>query len=533
MPSGPASRSQSENALAADPLLGTVLNDKYHVLAVVGSGGMGKIYRAEQIPLGRPVALKVLHPAHTSTAKEGNFQQRFFLEASILSRLQHPNVVTVFDYGYIEGTHPEMYFMAMEYLAGETLEHRIRRQGFLSPEELLPIVRQISRGLQDAHRQGVVHRDLKPSNVMLVARSDGSMLVKIVDFGLVKVLGTDSDQITREGTFLGSARYMSPEQIVHGGVDHRTDVYALGVLMFEALCGVPPFQREDLIQTLMAHVHEPIPEMASVAPNVHVPLAVEAMVRRCMSKEPSERPPDMDSVLAEIDVCARALGFPVAPSDRYDVESGELMRGDHVVTRSDALTRAEGRSPSLSITKSENAPLVFSPENPDTKTLARAKSSRKLLIVIALLLLPISAGALFVLFRHTSTTEVSHSSDQPGAAEPSTPSHAFVLWIDSTPSGAEVLEGDTVLGTTPMQLSIDNDTVRDLPKRLTLRAPGHRPYSLVQGPSKDNVRVAVALQPVPAEDSDSAPKPLPRKPSGPSTPPHSPPTADPGIRLHR
>jgi serine/threonine protein kinase len=537
MRSGPLPFTETGSPLAVDPLLGTVVNGKYHILSVAGAGGMGKIYQAEQIPLGRPAALKVLNPTYTSSSKDQDFQRRFFLEASILSRLQHPNIVTVFDYGCVEGTQPEMYFMAMEFLAGETLERRTRRNGRMSVEELLPIVRQIARGLHDAHQQGVVHRDLKPSNVMLVPRPDGSALVKIVDFGLVKVLGTDSDQITREGTFLGSARYMSPEQIVHGGVDHRTDVYALGVLMFEALCGVPPFQRDEMVQTLMAHINDPVPEMAVVAPDARVPAAVEAFVRRCMAKSPSERPSDMDAVLAEISVCARVLGMAPVPSDRYDVDSGAITRSGRFERPLDVPTRAEVRPALEAPTQSEvSIPQVASALAPSAVGPTPPSASWKLWLAGAAALLVVGLVLALVI-----TMAARDESDKPPATTASSAgvppadfSRTFVLWLDSTPSGAEVVEGDTVLGTTPMQLSIENEVVRASPKRLTLRSPGHRPYSLVQGPSDGNVRVAAALQPLP-EGTESVPPKTGRGPAPRETKAPAPPTqpADPGIRLRR
>ena len=229
------------NSEQSDPLVGTVVNGRFRVLRVVATGGMGRIYQAEQLPLGRRVALKVLSQQYTRSSDDEAFQKRFFLEASILSKLQHTNIVTVFDYGRIEGTSPESYFMVMEFLSGETLHERLVRLGTLSPSEVITLARQLARGLREAHRNNVVHRDLKPSNIMLLPQQDGSELVKAVDFGLLKVLTDDSDQVTKDGTFLGSPRYMSPEQIAHGKVDHRTDVYSLGVILYQCLCGQVPF----------------------------------------------------------------------------------------------------------------------------------------------------------------------------------------------------------------------------------------------------------------------------------------------------
>jgi serine/threonine protein kinase len=251
----------------SDPLLGAVINGKFRIVGVVAAGGMGKIYRAEQLPLGRPVAIKVLHARYTRSEQDPAFQKRFFLEASILSKLQHPNIVTVFDYGRIEEAEEEAYFMAMEYLPGETLHRRLKAHGPLSTGDALALARQIARGLREAHRHGVVHRDLKPSNVMLVPEDDGAENLKILDFGLVKVLADDSEELTKEGSFLGSPRYMSPEQIAHGRVDLRTDVYSLGVILYQCLTGSYALRGGDnSVHILMAHLQMPVPSLREKKP---------------------------------------------------------------------------------------------------------------------------------------------------------------------------------------------------------------------------------------------------------------------------
>ena len=277
----------------ADPLLGKVLNGKFKIQSQLATGGMGTIYKGEQMPLGRTVAIKVLIPNVTSRQLDPNFHKRFSLEASILSKLQHPNIVTVFDYGRIEDADGERYFMAMEYLEGETLFRRIRRLGRLPPPEAMRIAKQIARGLREAHKQGVVHRDLKPSNVMLCASEDGEEAVKILDFGLVKVLSDDSEELTQQGAFLGSPRFMSPEQISHGKVDLRTDVYSLGVILYQLLCGKVPFESDKSIQILMAHLQQPVPRMKDRNPEVEIPEPLESLVMRCLSKDPEGRPVTM------------------------------------------------------------------------------------------------------------------------------------------------------------------------------------------------------------------------------------------------
>src|SRR5688572_25987582 len=225
--------SEGPATVPAGVLVGRLVNGKYDVQAVIAAGGMGKIYRAEQQPLGRIVALKVLHARGGAAGTTGSgshgssgdplFKKRFFREASILAKLQHPNIVTVFDYGRIDGLEPddEQYFMAMEFLSGETLQQRIQARGALTVDEIMPVARQVARGLREAHANGIIHRDLKPSNIMITNGRDGEDLVKIVDFGIVKLTAEDekTQELTQQGLFIGSPKYMAPEQVSSGKVD--------------------------------------------------------------------------------------------------------------------------------------------------------------------------------------------------------------------------------------------------------------------------------------------------------------------------
>jgi len=556
------------DSCGGDPLLGSVINGKYRVVDVAGSGGMGKVYKAEQIPLGRLAAIKTLNTFHTRLSSDRNdergFERRFFLEASILSKLQHPNLVTVFDYGCIEGSDPPMYFMAMEYLDGVTLERKVHDRHRLDATDLLPIARQIARGLQDAHANGVIHRDLKPSNVMLVPRPDGSSIVKILDFGLVKVLDAESDKITREGTFLGSARYTAPEQITHGDVDCRSDIYSLGILMYEALCGVPPFERKNLVQTLAAHMYDAVPAMASVAEGVCVPESVEEFVRWCLAKSPSDRPSDMGAVLDAIAQCSATLGLPTTSSDRYDVDVSASGHPLHVAGRSDAARSAgqsdQRRVPVQGFISQVGTADTIGMSDPMVRSVETSiASTKKIWIAVAVALALIgTAGAVFIMTNPWGTSdehrvptvatvpvaEVQSSASQP---PPSDFVRSFVVVINSTPSGAEVFEGDVLLGTTPMQLSLENDVVRATPKRLTISTPGHNPYSILQGPSDRTVEVDATLQPHPATTDSVEPPKVQRPPAtGGARPPTattttprkmptttSQPPGDPGIREHR
>ncbi len=250
-----AEDSQAEDrpqpAQGGEALVGRSIGGKYRIESVLGRGGMGTIYVAEQQPLGRKVALKVLHPNLGGAGHEDpEFAKRFLLEAATLSQLAHPNIVVVHDYGSLEEDAASC-FMVMELVDGQTIND-VLRQGHFDPLRALRITREIARALRAAHNLGVVHRDLKPSNVMLCAGPEGES-VKVLDFGLVKVVRDDSEELTAEGRFLGSPRYMSPEQIQRLPMDGRSDLYSLGVILYRMLCGAVPFAGDQAVQTLMAH----------------------------------------------------------------------------------------------------------------------------------------------------------------------------------------------------------------------------------------------------------------------------------------
>ncbi|HEY6912530.1 MAG TPA: serine/threonine-protein kinase, partial [Myxococcales bacterium] len=197
---------QSAGGEGTDPLIGRTLNDRYRIIEQIGSGGMGRVYKAAQAPLDRMVALKVLGAGHD---RDPNFYKRFFLEASVTAKLTHPNTITLYDYGRTEDG---VFFIAMEFLAGRTLSQAMQADGPLAQERVIHIAQQICRSLREAHALGIIHRDLKPANVMLLRQHDDHDFVKVLDFGLVKFFsgeGADAD-ITNAGTFMGSPHYIAP-----------------------------------------------------------------------------------------------------------------------------------------------------------------------------------------------------------------------------------------------------------------------------------------------------------------------------------
>ena len=269
-----------------DDNLDKVVNDRYKILEKVGQGGMGAVYLAEV--LGKKnswVAIKMLH-AQLSEDKVS--VKRFQQEASAASDLQHPNLIAQYDYGMIDGKQP---FLVMEYLEGESLADMIKEQGPINPVQCSRIFSQVMDGLQYAHEKGVVHRDIKPSNILLIRR-DGEEIVKVLDFGLAKLMpwsGKESQHLTKTGEVFGSPIYMSPEQCMGKQLEPSSDIYSLGITLFEALTGKPPFKGQNVVQTASKHLSDAPPTFESIRPDLNLPLNLQNVVFRSLEKETTHR----------------------------------------------------------------------------------------------------------------------------------------------------------------------------------------------------------------------------------------------------
>ncbi len=304
-----------QRAGRVDPMIGRVFDGRYRILDLIARGGMGRVYTAEQAPLGRRVAVKVLD---VGGHDDREFRQRFIREAEICARLSHPNTVRVLDYGRSED---DVLYIAMELLEGRNLFQAIQTD---APMDALRVVRiglQIAASLGEAHRLGLIHRDLKPSNIILLRPSGNEEFVKVVDFGLAKEI-SDGGELTRADALVGSPSYMSPEQVRSASLDQRSDLYALGVLMYACCCGRPPFTGATPLAILMGHLNQPPPPMSQVCPSMRRVPALEAVIDRCLAKEPEARYPDMDAVLAALNLVEDELrgsnprvfvGAPAAP----------------------------------------------------------------------------------------------------------------------------------------------------------------------------------------------------------------------------
>jgi eukaryotic-like serine/threonine-protein kinase len=284
----------------ADSLVGVWVGERYEVKGLVASGSMGRVYRAEQHPLGREVALKILH-LQGEHIQHADYADRFLREASALARLHHANTVRIFDFGLWKGRS----YLVMELVHGVALADEIRG-GPMEPRRALRVARQICASLHEAHDLGIVHRDLKPGNILLSDHGDDTDFVKVVDFGLVKDT-TRPDDLARVGQIVGSPHYMSPEQIRGEEVDRRADIYALGVVLFKALTGRAPFPGKQSAGVLVAHLTRPAPALQEARPELRVPPALAWTIARCLEKKRSDRFTDVYQLGRALKACQLAL----------------------------------------------------------------------------------------------------------------------------------------------------------------------------------------------------------------------------------
>ena len=264
-------------------LTGEVIAGRYLVRHRLGGGGMGEVYLAEHVRMGRPCALKVMRP---ELAADADAVGRFHREAANASRVSHRNVAAVHDFGETEAG---LIYLAMEYVEGEPLRALLERERALSPSRALAIVAQVADALDAAHALGIVHRDLKPDNVMVARERDGGDLVKVVDFGIAKAGGGDAQQVTRTGRNVGTPEYMAPEQLAGDPADARADVYALGLMACVLLTGQPPFEAETRQDTLVHRLTTPPRRLAALRPEVAWPAAAQAALDRALERRPRDR----------------------------------------------------------------------------------------------------------------------------------------------------------------------------------------------------------------------------------------------------
>jgi serine/threonine-protein kinase len=355
---------------ADDEQVGRTFGGKYRIDKLIAKGGMGRVYRATQFPLERPVAIKVLNREFQQS--DPQFVKRFFLEASIAAQLSHPHTITVFDYG--ESDTGDLY-IAMEYLKGRPLSKILRTDGPFSAEETLRLSIQICRALRAAHEKGIIHRDLKPGNIFVLEEQaeDGGGYAKVLDFGLVKLFTPESDkgnaiapnllgegegELTRTGTLLGSPKYMSPEQIQGLQLDPRTDIYSFGIILYQMVSGKAPFTGATGVDVIYKHVNFPVPPIATQTPEADCPPDLEDIIQKCLAKRRDDRFPSMDALLERLKDAQRSIsGISVAGeslSHSSDVSSSARRLQLREASLNEPLP--EDPTPLGSLTQQDSAP---------------------------------------------------------------------------------------------------------------------------------------------------------------------------------
>jgi serine/threonine-protein kinase len=404
----------------------------YRVTALLGEGGMGAVFLAEHPVIGRKVALKVVHPQH---ARNLEVVGRFVNEATAISRIGHEHIVEVMDLGRtVEGD----FYLVMEYLDGRPLSHLLAETGPLPPERAIAIAAQIADALGASHESGIVHRDVKPENVFLVRRGHDADFVKVLDFGLAKLLDTShaDRRDTRAGFVMGTPYYMSPEQCRgEGEIDHRADIYALGVVLFEMLTGQLPFSGEAYSDVLVKQVTMRPPWARSIVPDL--PEALDRILQCALAKHPDDRFPTMAALREALLSPAGSLALPSA----RDATPAEVRKLE-----------------------------PYEPYDPSLDRVPRRYNGRAVALVGAAL----GGMVLAAYVTRGDGTQATAQAAEP-AVEPEPPRTVLVRF-GSDPDGATVMSSDgTALGATPLSIQIPRSGA---PATYVFRKPGFAPRSV-------------------------------------------------------
>ncbi len=375
-------------------MIGEVIGN-YRIEAVLGQGGMGVVYRAEHVTLGRAVAVKMLQPGLSNDAA---MVQRFFNEARAASAIDHPGIVEIFDFG----THTDgRAFIAMALLQGESLEGRLRRGGPLSPMLGASLLAQAASALAAAHARGIVHRDLKPDNIFLVPNEmmpDG-LQVKLLDFGIAKLANDQSSFKTQTGALMGTPAYMSPEQCMGASdLDHRTDIYSLGCILFHVLTGRPPFKSDAGTGMLIAaHLRDEAPDVRALDPNI--PEALALIVRRCLEKDRAARfQTALELRQALVEAGAHSPTQPGQSVPRYPTPAPPSQR----FTGAEAYGMTVAPTDGGMVTTHRGAAAQISGIAPVVATPPKPKSATPAIIGVVVVLALVIGGGMFFAMRRTT-----------------------------------------------------------------------------------------------------------------------------------
>ncbi len=454
-----------------DKLLGELLGGRFLVLKKIGAGGMGAVYRARQEGMDRDVAVKVLLGDLT---ENDTVLRRFTLEALAVSRLKHPNTIQIFDYGTTPQGNP---YIAMEMLEGSTLHDVLRKERPLPIRRALKIMSQVAASLGEAHGKGIVHRDLKPENIFLIDVSGNPDFVKVLDFGVAKMADSKDEKgtLTQAGSIFGTPRYMSPEQCSAQPVDHRSDIYALGVILFEMVTGIPPFVSDQPLTLLLAHVNEAPPQPSAVellgkdgVPLKQViPAEVEDLILTLLEKNPADRIQTSEDLSKECMKLAEAL--PPA----FDARVGEA-EAETLGVRLPSMHTMSMTARTMHMTPEQAAAAALSAQD------APKKKSSALVPILIGLIMATGAAVAVVATQKPEVKEVAKVAEPPPGTvipPPAVPpkDDEVTATLTSQPPGATVLRGNENLGVTNLTMTRKKDAPAEV-VRLVL--PGYKPVEV-------------------------------------------------------
>lgn len=338
--------------------LGVVIAEKYRVDKLIARGGFSSVYRGTQMGMGRPVAIKILA---LDQDVEATWLERFGREARLVSQLRHPNTITIFDFGKHED---EFLYIVMEYINGRSLSRQVRKYGSLSPQDVTFVATEILKSLDEAHARGILHRDLKPSNIMIARDHNDQLIVKVLDFGVAKIMEADETEIslTAQGAFVGTPRYASPEQMRREEATPRSDIYGVGMIMWEALVGDPPVPDTEFSTAVEYHLG---PQPWKLPPEVACPPALAHVLYRALEKDPRNRYANCSEMLSDL----RAM-MDGSEDDSYEAVPGALREVfDSISEVEDVDPKEEtGRTPGFDESGSDwdwQPETQFDPEEPE------------------------------------------------------------------------------------------------------------------------------------------------------------------------
>ncbi len=480
-----------------DKNLGQVFGGKYIIDRVLGEGGMGIVYLSRHKAIGKRFAIKLLHG---DAVKDPEVVERFKVEAQAASAIGNEHIIDITDFA--ELTDGSTYFV-MEFLDGRALSKLFDELKRLPTMRLARIAKQIAQGLGAAHQAGIVHRDLKPDNIQLCKRSGGEVdFVKILDFGIAKV-GQSSNKLTKAGAIFGTPHYMSPEQAAGSPVDHRTDIYALGVILYEGAVGRVPFDADNFMGILTQHMYKaPVPPRAVPECPADLPPGLEVIIMRCLRKKPEERYQTMEELADDLDRLLRGE-VPKAAQDMMALSAGYQSLAQSALAAS-AMPKPVPGEPPGGFTKKTPWPLYAG--------IAGVVAA----IGIAAVVL-VGPGKTNADAKKSSNDDSTETPSKKSNVTPSTttsaaptvtaaPKKARMILVTSPIAGAKVYDGDTLVGDEPQNIELEEGKT----KSLVLKAPGYKDATVALD-GKSPAKVTVQMTKIPGAN---VPTPVPTKKTG-------------------